>query len=191
MRYFRINKWFALCLVFIPFWVKAAVPTWEIIPEKSSLMFTATQNGAPVSGQFKVFNGDILFDLNDLKHSTAHIVIDINSLATSYGDLTKTLSSADWFNVNVFPKAEFKSTEFTKGDNNTYQAKGTLTIRDKSVPVVLTFTATQPSSNTITVDGSTLLKRSTFGVGQGEWSSTNEIKDDVNVNFKLVAQRKG
>ncbi|WP_269570334.1 YceI family protein [Legionella tunisiensis] len=94
------------------------------------------------------------------------------------------------FNVQMFPKAEFKATEFNKTGDKTYQAIGTLTIRDKSAPVTLTFTAEETSPGMALVQGSTTLKRSTFGVGQGDWASTDEIKDDVKVDFKLVAKKK-
>ena len=65
-----------------------------------------------------------------------------------------------------------------------------MTIRDKTVPVVLTFTGEQPNPNKGIVAGSTQIKRTMFGVGQGDWAGTNEIKDDVTVNFKIVATKK-
>ncbi|WP_232220655.1 hypothetical protein [Legionella tunisiensis] len=49
-----LNKWFvSIMLALIPLVASAAIPEWEIIPSESSLSFTATQNGAPVKGQFK------------------------------------------------------------------------------------------------------------------------------------------
>lgn len=179
-----------LLLLLIPILVNAsALPEWEIVPADSTLTFTATQNNAPVSGQFKKFTGKIFFDPNNYKDSSTYIIIDMNSLSASYADLTTTLVSADWFDVALFPKAEFRAVQFNKTGEKTYQANGTLTIRNKSVPVTLTFTA-EISKNKALVEGSTRLKRSNFGVGQGEWSSTNEIKDEVTVNFKVVATRK-
>ncbi len=49
--------------------VMAAAPVWQIIPEQSTLTFSATQNGAPVNGTFQRFNGDIRFDPAELKSS--------------------------------------------------------------------------------------------------------------------------
>ena len=187
----NIKKWMAsVLLAFVPFFVSAAAPEWQIIPAQSNLSFTATQNGAPVTGQFKTYAGAISFDPNDLKDSKADVTVDISSISASYADLTATLITPDWFNAKVFPKAEFKSAEFTKTGDKTYQSMGTLTIRDKTAPVTLIFTATQTAKDMILVEGSTMLKRSTFGVGQGEWASTKEVKDDVKVSFKLVAKTK-
>jgi len=186
-----INKWLVSALISLtPFVTHAAIPEWQIIPDQSSLSFTATQNGAPVTGQFKTYTSTISFDPADLKNSKADVVVDIGSISASYADLTATLITPDWFNAKAFPKAEFKATAFSQGPDKSFQAVGTLTIRDKTAPVTLTFTTTNPTSDTINVRGSTLIKRSTFGVGQGEWASTKEVKDEVKVDFKLVAKKK-
>ncbi|ERH41466.1 hypothetical protein N751_17020 [Legionella pneumophila str. Leg01/11] len=177
-------------LVLTPLVTEAAVPQWQIIPEESQLTFTATQNGAPVSGQFKTFTGDIRVDPNDLKNSSIDIIVDINSINASYSELKDTLITPDWFNVKMFPKAEFKSNQIEKTGDKSYQARGTLTIRDKSEPVTLTFTSEQPDANKGIVVGTTTIKRTQFGVGQGDWSSTKEIKDEVTINFKVVGEKK-
>jgi polyisoprenoid-binding protein YceI len=131
-----------------------------------------------------------LVDPNDLRNSSIDIIVDINSLTASYAELKTTLATPDWFNTTLFPKAEFKSTHIEKMGEQSYQAKGTLTIRDKSQPIVLTFTGEVQNSSKGMVEGSTVIKRTQFGVGQGEWSSTKEIKDEVTVNFKVVANKK-
>lgn len=177
-------------LLLTPLLTEAAVPQWQIVPNESQLTFTATQNGAPVTGQFKTFTGDIRVDPNDLKNSSIDIIVDINSISASYSELKDTLMNPEWFNIKMFPKAEFKSNQIEKTGDKSYQAKGTLTIRDKSEPVTLTFTSEQLDANKGMVVGTTTVKRTQFGVGQGEWSSTKEIKDDVIINFKVVGVKK-
>lgn len=181
---------FALCCLLMPWWANAAVSSWEIVPQKSTIKFIATQNNAPVTGEFKKFTGEINFDPAQLDASNVHIIVNMNSLSTSYSDLTMTLFTADWFDVKIFPNAEFKANHFTKIGTDKYQAAGTLTIRNKSQPVTLTFTAKEMPKNTATVQGSTELNRLAFGVGQGEWSSTDEVKDRVQVTFNVVAIKK-
>ena len=81
------NKWLAsMLLTLVPVFSSAAVPEWQIIPAQSNLSFTATQNGAPVTGQFKTYTGAISFDPTDLKDSKADITIDISSISASYAD---------------------------------------------------------------------------------------------------------
>lgn len=167
----------------------AQVPAWKMVPARSSLTFVGTQNGAPVKGEFKQFTSDIHFDLNNLKESKVKVVVEMSSLATSYQDLTTTLKASDWFNMTAFPQAVFESTEIIKTGDNQYQAKGNLTIRDTTIPVVLNFTATQPTEKSGIVTGYTAIKRTAFGVGRGEWASVDEVKDDVRVDFVVSATR--
>lgn len=187
----NLKYWLVFCwAILMPLMAKAAPIQWVIVPSESQLTFTGTQNGAPVTGEFKTFTGEILVDPNDLSVGKIDIVVDIASLNTSYADLKETLLTSDWFNPKLFPKAEFKATQFKQTGKNAYEAAGTLTIRDKSAPVTLNFTAQELAPNKQQVVGSTVIKRSTFGVGQGEWASTDTVKDEVTVKFKVVAIKK-
>jgi polyisoprenoid-binding protein YceI len=53
----------------------------------------------------------------------------------------------------------------------------------KDVPIDFQFvsTAGQPK-----IEGTAKLKRLEFGVGQGDWKSTEWVKDEVKVAFSLV-----
>lgn len=178
---------YLLTILFPGFSLAKSLPQWQMIPEKSHLTFTATQNGAPVSGEFKRFSAEIFADPTDYRGSTLHIVVEIASLSTSYSDLSSTLMGADWFNTKMFPTADFRAGQFNKTGDNTYEAHGILIIRNKSVPITLNFTAQALDNKTMQVTGETTLKRRAFSVGEGEWASTDEIKDDVVVNFTVVA----
>jgi polyisoprenoid-binding protein YceI len=168
----------------------ANVPSWKIIPNESSLTFTATQNGAPVTGKFTDFSGEINADPAQPDKSSVKIVVNIGSISDPYNQLSDTLKSADWFNTKLFPQAIFQSTGFIKTGDKTYQGKGTLTIRDKTQPIVINFTQQEYSQTKAKITGSTTIKRTAFGVGQGEWSDTNAVKDDVQINFTITAVRK-
>jgi polyisoprenoid-binding protein YceI len=189
---FNIQTWIiTLLLLLMPIIARAEVPKWQIIPNESSITFTGTQNNAPVSGKFKKFTGEIAFDPNQLSASKVRIVIDMNSVSTSYSDFTSALLTSDWFNVKLFPDAIFEANHFTKIGENKYEADGNMAIRDKTVPIKLTFTGEALSKTKGRVKGSVTLKRLVFGIGQGEWESTDEVKDEVTVNFILTASLKG
>ncbi len=103
--------------------------------------------------------------------------------------MADTLKSTDWFDTKLFPKAIFKASSFVLVSGKTYQANGTLTLRDKTQPVILEFTLETYDAHTARVKGKTTIKRSLFGVGQGDWSKTDAVKDDVLVEFVLAAKR--
>ncbi|MDF3054438.1 MAG: uncharacterized protein K0Q74_345 [Gammaproteobacteria bacterium] len=185
MKKFALTLCLALCIARLA--IADTTPHWTIIPSQSTLTFTATQNGAPVKGSFKTFSGDIGFDPEKMDGNHVKIDIDMNSIDTSYKEMSDTLKAADWFNIKVFPHATFVADQFTKMADGKYQANGKVTIRDKSVPAVLVFELKKAGANML-AEGSTTLKRNDFGVGQGDWQSTKEVKNEVVVKFTLVAQ---
>ncbi len=180
------KKHLVILFILLPTMCIASVPAWKIIPTQSTLTFTATQNDAPVTGQFKSFTGDINFDPKQLSGSHVKITIDTSSISDPYNQLSDTLKTPDWFDVQKYPQAIFQSTEFVKTGNNTYQSKGNLTLRDKTLPVTLVFSFIQAPTKVIFA-GSTAIKRRAFGVGQGEWADTKTVKDDVKIDFTIAA----
>lgn len=181
---------FILTVFFAPLAGMADVPKWEILKEKSSITFTATQNNAPITGEFKIFSGEINFDTAQLSVSNVSIVVDMDSVSASYPDVAKTLKSPEWFDVKTNPKGTFKATSFSKLGEKSYQAQGTLTLRNKSSPITIPFELNQLSANTAEAKGEVTIQRSTFGVGRGEWASTDNVKDEVKINFILTATKK-
>ncbi len=180
---------FSLAVLLMPIFAEAATPAWHIVSTQSSLTFTATQNDSPVSGEFKKFTGEVKFDPAQLSTSSAHIVVDINSITTSYSEVGDTLKTSDWFDVKLYPQAALDLTQFSKTGSNQYQAHGMLTIRDKTVPVIVTFILDEYSQTKAHAKGTTTLKRTAFGLGKGDWAKTDAVKDDVRVDFVVTAER--
>lgn len=162
---------------------------WKIIPEKSSITFTATQNNAPIQGSFKKFEGEINFDPEKLESSQVNIRVDVSSVDTNYKTVAETLLAPEWFNAKKFPKATFKTTSFKKMQDKEFQAQGILSIRDKKVPIIVDFTLKEYTNNSAVFVGRILLRRLMFGVGQGEWAKTEQVKDQVAVDFTISASR--
>jgi polyisoprenoid-binding protein YceI len=177
-------------LICSPMLAIAAVPTWKIDPNHSSLTFTATQNNAPVTGSFKTFSGDIHFDPAQLAASNVMIKINTGSVSSSYDQVASALVTTDWFNPALFPQAIFKANHFIKNSDNHYTAKGSLTLRGKTVPVTVFFTLPEYTDKKAIAKGSATLERTQFGVGQGDWAATDTIKDTVNIEFTITAMQK-
>lgn len=168
---------------------QADVPSWNIVPNQSKLWFTGIQNDAPVSAYFKNFTGNIQFSPTELDKSNVRIEVDMATLAGADIQVIDTLNSADWFNIKVFPKAVFVADKFSQTSDGKYEADGNLTLRDKTLPMKLLFTLKQNNPNQITAQGSGVIKRTAFGVGQKAWSDTNQVKDNVKVEFVVVGQK--
>jgi len=165
----------------------AFATNWKIIPEKSSIVFTAIQNNAPVTGKFTNFNGRIDFDPKNLNKSQVKIEIDMNSVTASYDEMTNSLKTEDWFSVKIFPKAIFESRNFSKIDDKNYKSDGFLTIRDKKLPISLNFTLEEYLEKSSKIKGFINLKRKDFGVGAGQWSRADAVKDEVKIEIIINA----
>ena len=72
---------------------------------------------------------------------------------------------------------------------NVYLARGTLTLRGVTRPVSVRFRFERSPEGGARLDGSARLRRLDFGVGQGEWTSTEWVGDEVEVSFELRLSR--
>lgn len=162
----------------------ADAPAWKIDPAASVIKFTGTQNNAPVTGEFKKFDGDIKFDTKNLKESKVKLNIDINSVSAGFAELVTMLKTADWFDAIHYPQASFESSEITENKNG-YQVKGQLKVRDKSQPIMVDVIVDENTPNKMKLHGQATVSRLTLGVGRGEWANPAEVKDEVSVHFNL------
>jgi polyisoprenoid-binding protein YceI len=178
---------FILCSVVSTFTAYSSSIAWEIRPEKSTLSFTAIENGVPIFGSFSSFSGAIRFDPKNLTKSAVRITVDLLSVATAHADIANTLKTVAWFNTAHFPQAVFEAKTFVEKSPNSYEARGTLTLRGKTLPIVLHFFLQDYSAVHAHATGETVLKRSAFDIGGGQWTDPHIIADEVKVNFDIQA----
>jgi polyisoprenoid-binding protein YceI len=181
----------AWVILWFPLLAFATPSAWVIVPSQSHLSFTAIQNDSPLTGQFN-FKGEGHFDPQQLEASNVTVTIDLASVKTSYQEADDMLKNSDWFDILHFPQATFTAKKFVliPKTQNHYEAPGTLTIRNKTLPVTLHFVLDKYTNKDAHATGELTLRRTQFGVGQGEWASTSAVKDDVKVNFDLTAVKK-
>ena len=166
----------------------AAPPTYRLEPAQSSLSFTFTQAGATNNGEFKTFETTLVLDPAQLAASRLEVSVQIGSLDTGDKDRDTTLRSGDLFDAAKFAQARFTASSITHLDANRYVATGKLTIRDVTHDLRVPFTfdtvaGARPAAN---MAGSIVIKRLDYGVGQGDWKSTEWVGNDVTVSFKLL-----
>jgi polyisoprenoid-binding protein YceI len=175
----------------------ADAPHWQILPEKSSIEWTATYGGKAVKGSFPEFTADIAFDPAHPEASHALVKVAVSKVKSDNADAVQNLPTNDWFASTQFPLATFEVSKFVaKGAAGAFEAEGTLSIRGKPVQITLPFTTTfyddkdaTPPAHYVQVNGEVPLKRLDFGVGQGDWSSTDAVADGVKVAIHLEAKQ--
>lgn len=154
----------------------------------SRLDFTGVQAGAEFKGVFHKFSAAVDFAPEALDSSHFDVQIDLNSVDSKDNDRDKTIRGPDIFDIAHFPTAHYVTRSFTKTATG-YSASGSLTLHGvtKDVPIDFQFV---PGGDGAKLDGTAKLKRLDFGVGQGDWKSTEWIADAVKVSFSLVLKPK-
>jgi polyisoprenoid-binding protein YceI len=172
----------AYALALLP--LAATAKDWNVDAAKSTVGFAGTYQGEKFSGKFGKFEAAIAYDAANLATSKFDVNIDVTSARTGNNDYDDQLKTSDFFDFAKFPKAHFV-TSALRQDGAKVLADGTLTIRDKSKPVTLEVKFAE-SAGGATLDVSTTLKRLDFGVGNGDWSDTALIANEVPVTAHLV-----
>lgn len=164
-------------------------PVQWTVQKGSTLGFSATWSENAIEGRFKTWTADILFSPEALDRSKLTVAIDTASVDTGDAQRDQSLPSGDFFDTAEHPKATFTAAKFRKTGEGKFVADGILDLRGVKKPLSLPFSL-KIDGDTATARGVTTLDRTTFGVGQGEWASTDEIAAKVKVSFSLTAKKK-
>jgi polyisoprenoid-binding protein YceI len=160
---------------------------WQVDAAKSSLGFKGSYQGESFDGTFKKFDAKIAYDSKDLAGAKFDVTVDLASADTGNGDRDDSLHGTDFFDVKKTPTAHFVTESFAKGADGSVEAKGQLTIRGKSQPVLLKVKFDE-NGDAATLDVNTTLKRADFGLGAGgDWS---DVGAEVPVHGHLVLSAK-
>ena len=153
------------------------------------LEFTATQAGAKFDGSFKRFHVRLDFDPAHPDRGNLDVTVEASSIDTQDGERDDILRSQDFFWTEKHPQAVFHATRFERTAGS-WRAPGELTIRGVKQTVPVTFTLAGGSGPAV-MKGGARLKRLAFGLGQGDWASTEWVGDDVDVRFELTLKPAG
>lgn len=165
-----------------------AADQWNVVGDKSAVEFTGTQLGAEFTGEFEAFTADITFSPDDLAGSSVEVLIDIASANTQSADRDSQIVAPDWFDAAQWPTAKFVTKSFAETSAGKYEAVADLTIRDVTREVVLPFDLVI-TDGTAEAVGSVTIKRTDFGVGQGQWTDTSQVGDDVTIRVTINATK--
>jgi len=159
--------------------------------ENSKVEFTGSKVTGKHEGGFKTFTGTI--DLVNSKPAESSVTVDIDA-ASVYSDdekLTGHLKSPDFFDVEKFPKATFKSTKIeadaAKGAD-AYTVTGDFNLH--GVTKSISFPATiKAGDDAVDVNAEFAVNRKDFGIVYAG-KADDLIRDDVVIKLTLKAPRK-
>jgi cytochrome b561/polyisoprenoid-binding protein YceI len=164
-----------------------STPRWTV-NAGGRLGWSSSWSGANINGSFSRWTGDISFNPDALDKSKIKVSVDLASVASGDGERDGTLKSDDFFGVAAHPTAIWTSTRIRPLGGNRYSADGTLSLRGVDKPMSLNFTLDLADKDA-KVSGGGSLNRTDFGVGQGDYTKTDEIPDAVKITFNFRAKR--
>lgn len=154
-----------------------------------------------VNGRFNKFTGSFAYDEKSGKLSDVMVSIDTASIDTNEAKRDEHLRSKDFFEVEKFPKIQFKSTKVDYKNHKPVKVTGDLTIRDVTHPVTLTAkyegSAKDPWGNThLAFNLSGKIDRKDFGLSWNKALETggllvaNEVAIEINSEALLQEKAK-
>ncbi|HEY7753212.1 MAG TPA: YceI family protein [Steroidobacteraceae bacterium] len=157
---------------------------WTGDGHAGGLEFTAMQAGARFTGRFAEFRVDLDFDAAAPAQGRLHVTIATGSADTRDADRDAILTGTDFFWSERHPQATYHAEGFER-DGKGWRAVGSLTLRGVTRQVPVRFEVA-PGTDRLAMKGRAMVRRLDFGVGQGDWASTEWIGDDVVIAFDLA-----
>ena len=159
-----------------------------ISPENSKVEFTGSKVTGKHDGGFKAFTGTIDLVNNKPEESKVSVDIDTNSIFSDDDKLTGHLKSADFFEVEKYPKATFVSTKIVpdtaKGAGN-YTVTGDFNLHGQTKAITFPAKITVNDAD-VAVESEFSINRKDFGIVY-TGKTDDLIRDDVVIKLNLKA----
>jgi polyisoprenoid-binding protein YceI len=163
----------------------AAAAELRLLPTQSEMAFTSRQMGVPVQGRFRSFEADVDFDPAHPEAARIALRIALASVTIGTAETEAELARPGWFDTRRFPTATFVASTVRPAGPGRFDIAGKLTIKGSTRDLVVPVTLQQAGALT-TADGSFVLRRSDWRIGDGDWSDPSLVADEVQVRFRLA-----
>jgi polyisoprenoid-binding protein YceI len=155
--------------------------------DKSTITFVSKQMNVPVEGKFGKFSVQLAFDPAKYAEGQVQVELDLTTIDTGSDEANDEVKGKGWFDVKNHPIARFVSSSVKSLGAGRYEVAGKLTIKGRTREVVAPLTL-KPFGTGAVFDGAFVLKRLDYGIGEGVWSDTDTVADEVQVKFHIVAK---
>ena len=154
----------------------------------SYIHFTSRQMGVPVDGAFRSFDASLAFDPEAPAQARGQLRIQLSSIDTGNREANEEVVGAQWFDAKRHPDAQFEMRQIQPLGADRFQVSGVLSLKGSSQPMSFS-TQLKTSGNQAVMEGSFVLKRLDFKVGEGLWGDVGVVANEVTVLFHLLLAR--
>ncbi|MEP1933712.1 MAG: YceI family protein, partial [Roseibium sp.] len=145
------------------------------VVQDGTIEFSVVQFGSSVAGSFANWTAEIGFDETIEEGPAGSVNVTIAIASLTLGSVTAQALGPDFFNSEEFPTARFEADILTSSETNV--AEGTLTIKDRAIPVTLYFDLAV-ADGTAEMSGKLKLDRRDFGIG-------DNMPDETSLGFAV------
>jgi polyisoprenoid-binding protein YceI len=163
-----------------------SVPVFAIPPEESSIKFHVNASVA-LDGTFDKWNATFTVTSTDPATGVLDVKIQADSVHTGSGMKDGKLKSKDFFDVKQDPYITFQSNKTVQTGPDTFDVRGTFTIRGVSRPETLNLTVSGKGTGSGEVKGTMAFDRKEYGMNSG--IPFIRIADRVEVTVDLKVKR--
>lgn len=156
----------------------------RLLPAQSRIEFVSRQMGVPVDGRFRRFDAQLGFDPKAPAAASVSVSVDLSSVDIG-ADAEAELAKPGWFDSRRSPWATFRSTSIRAPAPGRLEVAGMLDIKGITRPANVAVALAQAGGVT-TASGAFAIRRSDWRIGDGEWSDTSLVADEVQVRFRLA-----
>lgn len=181
----------AVTLIALP----AAAESYTLDRNHTEIGFSIRHLVTRVEGRFDEFDGTIQFDPAAPEKSSVAITVKAASIDTHNDSRDSDLRSANFFDVEKFPEASFKSTKVKALGGDRYEVTGQFTLHGvtKEITVPATFLGTASAGGRVKAgfESTFTIDRKDYGI---TWNRAVDnggvlLGDEVTVNLSVEANK--
>lgn len=183
----------AVCIAFalMSHSIQAHAEPYTVLKDESHIYFAGEHAGNPFKGEFEQWQADITFDPDNLSDSHIELIFDLSGAKTGNKMYDGTLPKSDWFDVDQYPQAVFKSTSIIKASDGeqggAYTIAGELTLKGEKHTITFSSVIDGLKSDNVTATGGFGVDRITYHIGEGSDPDAKWVSRDINIDFELKA----
>ena len=142
-------------------------------------------------GRFNDIEASLDFDPENIENSSVEVIINTAGLDINNPEFAEELRGSNWFDVENFPQAVYRTTSFLESNENTFVFEGELTLLGVTAPVTLNVVFNGGGryfltrKYTLGFSGSANFQRSVFGLSR---FTSFGVGDDIDLEIHIEFQ---
>ena len=158
----------------------------KVVPAQSQITFAIKEMGVPVEGKFAQVDGRHRVRSEEARGRQGRLHDRHRRARRSARPRpTPRCPRPNGSTSPSSPTRRFASTAIKAKGGGKFDVAGKLTVKGTTKDVVVPIALTQAGPTT-TATGTFTIKRNDFKIGEGEWTDTSQLADDVAVKFKIA-----